>query len=281
MPPTGHQHLPIALDPLPPAVCFLSPQLPIPGVRWLDGRRPVFHVQLQLVSSLWPPDLHLQHFLHCSQRFRMANQQNAENQRNAVDDMQQQQLCQSIRDLLKTQPEPMLAYLHILLHRLLAILLQTATQHDGIHQQQLAQCAFDTLCQLAKIATMLLDVGRADRWGRSRLLVDFVRLHALPSLNGTIGTSDQKKAATTTTTVSDVNGNNNAERMMMVNRTNNNIGDITPAGMAWRQTAQDCQNNQHQHKSTMIGSGSDGGRTATATTKVGNVFWEGKSLNLN
>jgi hypothetical protein len=50
----GDHHLPISLDPLPPAICFLSPNLPFPYIHWLDSHRPLFHLSIQLVSSIQP-----------------------------------------------------------------------------------------------------------------------------------------------------------------------------------------------------------------------------------
>uniref|UniRef100_A0A914ICA2 Uncharacterized protein n=1 Tax=Globodera rostochiensis TaxID=31243 RepID=A0A914ICA2_GLORO len=167
-PPSGEHRLPISLDVPPPALCFLSPHVNVPDVHWLDSHRPLFHLHVVPVSSIQPQDSHLNAFLITSRAFLRPPPLSPVC---AAD----QTLSNSIRNVLKCSPEQMLSFLHIILHRLLAII--TAHSSDA-SPGPIAFCAFETLCQLTMIITMLLD-GTVDTRNRSRLLLEFVRLERL------------------------------------------------------------------------------------------------------
>jgi len=149
-----------------------------------------------MFNWLFFKDPFLHAFLHSSHIFLQQNQKTT---------LPSDELLLCIQNLLKTRPEPMLAFLHVLLHCLLTILANST-------DQKLSQSCFDTLCQLVKIGTMLLD-GRMDKWGRSRFLMDFIRQHSLTMQN------DGKQA--------DMNGNLDAKRTTMLgmkeDRRNNNL----------------------------------------------------------
>lgn len=54
----GDFSLPISMDPLPPGICYLSPLLNVPNVRWFDGHKCLFDVTLNLVSTVYPQVLY-------------------------------------------------------------------------------------------------------------------------------------------------------------------------------------------------------------------------------
>ncbi|KAL3088570.1 hypothetical protein niasHT_023188 [Heterodera trifolii] len=164
--PSGDHRLPISLDPPPPALCFLSPHVNVPNVRWLDSHRPLFHLRVLCVSSIQPQDPHLNAFLISSRAFLRS-----------FSAISADLFATSIRNVLKCSPEQMLSFLHIILHRILEIISFTSLVQSP--SALIANGAFETLCQLALISSMLLD-GRVDARNRSQLLLDFVRLERLP-----------------------------------------------------------------------------------------------------
>lgn len=48
----GDFSLPVSMDPLPPGICYLSPLVNVPNVRWFDGHKCLFNVTLNLVSTV-------------------------------------------------------------------------------------------------------------------------------------------------------------------------------------------------------------------------------------
>ncbi|ETN73559.1 hypothetical protein NECAME_13471 [Necator americanus] len=59
---TGDFHLPICLDRLPSSYGYLSPDVALPNVRWLDGHKPVFNLSIIAISTVHPQDEYLERF---------------------------------------------------------------------------------------------------------------------------------------------------------------------------------------------------------------------------
>lgn len=49
---TGEFTLPIALEQLPQSYGYLSPDVNLPNVRWLEGHKPLFDVKLEAVTTV-------------------------------------------------------------------------------------------------------------------------------------------------------------------------------------------------------------------------------------
>ncbi|KIH47291.1 hypothetical protein ANCDUO_22651 [Ancylostoma duodenale] len=59
---TGDFHLPICLDRLPSSYGYLSPDVALPNVRWLDAHKPAFNLSVTAISTVHPQDEHLERF---------------------------------------------------------------------------------------------------------------------------------------------------------------------------------------------------------------------------
>ncbi|KAB1259404.1 Dedicator of cytokinesis protein 6 [Camelus dromedarius] len=59
---TGPFCLPVSVDQPPPSYSVLTPDVALPGMRWVDGHKGVFSVELTAVSSVHPQDPHLDKF---------------------------------------------------------------------------------------------------------------------------------------------------------------------------------------------------------------------------
>lgn len=51
---TGDFHLPICLDRLPSSYGYLSPDVALPNVRWLDAHKPAFNLSVKAISTVHP-----------------------------------------------------------------------------------------------------------------------------------------------------------------------------------------------------------------------------------
>ena len=51
---TGEFHLPVAADRPPPGYSQLSTHVCLPNLKWVDSHKPVFRVNVNLVSSVHP-----------------------------------------------------------------------------------------------------------------------------------------------------------------------------------------------------------------------------------
>ncbi|VDM56495.1 unnamed protein product, partial [Angiostrongylus costaricensis] len=122
---TGDFNLPICLDRLPASYGYLSPDVALPNVRWLDGHRPAFTLSITAVSTVHP------------------------------------------QGVTKARPEPMVAFLYNILDKLIALIANRP------YSESLSSVCFETLGQLVKICTMLLD-SCLDFHGRSALLTSYV-----------------------------------------------------------------------------------------------------------
>lgn len=49
---TGDFALPIALERLPPCYGYLSSDVNLPNIKWLEGHKPLFNVHLEAVSTV-------------------------------------------------------------------------------------------------------------------------------------------------------------------------------------------------------------------------------------
>ena len=49
---TGDLMLPISLEPLPPSICYVSPLVNMPNIKWLENHKPLFSVHISPVSTV-------------------------------------------------------------------------------------------------------------------------------------------------------------------------------------------------------------------------------------
>uniref|UniRef100_A0A914RP43 C2 DOCK-type domain-containing protein n=1 Tax=Parascaris equorum TaxID=6256 RepID=A0A914RP43_PAREQ len=129
---TGEFTLPIALERLPTSYGYLSPDVNLPNVKWLDGHKPLFNVSLEAITTV-----HTQ-----------------------------------------ARPEPMVAFLYVVLDKLLALVVNPP------YSVSVSGCCFEVLGHLVKICTVLLD-GFCDAHGRSSLLTTYVQYHKIALKDGT------------------------------------------------------------------------------------------------
>ncbi|CAJ0607791.1 unnamed protein product [Cylicocyclus nassatus] len=156
---TGDFHLPICLDRLPSSYGYLSPDVALPNVRWLDAHKPTFNLSIVAISTVHPQDEHLEKF------FIGVNSLSSTDRKKPP--VSESALITAAQGVTKARPEPMVAYLYNVLDKLIALIANRP------YTEALSSACFETMGQLVKICTMLLD-SCLDIHGRSALLSSYI-----------------------------------------------------------------------------------------------------------
>uniref|UniRef100_A0A158Q851 Dedicator of cytokinesis protein 6 n=1 Tax=Elaeophora elaphi TaxID=1147741 RepID=A0A158Q851_9BILA len=161
---TGEFTLPIALEQLPQSYGYLSPDVNLPNIKWLEGHKPLFDVKLEAVTTVHTQDSHLDKFLLAYQSLGVNDKKNPP--------VSEADLKDAIRSVIKARPEPMVAFLYIILDKLLALIANPP------YTVSVSAVCFEVLGQLVKICTVLLNSFR-DAHGRSSLLTTYIHYHKI------------------------------------------------------------------------------------------------------
>ncbi|PNJ14309.1 DOCK6 isoform 6 [Pongo abelii] len=121
---TGPFCLPVSVDQPPPSYSVLTPDVALPGMRWVDGHKGVFSVELTAVSSVHPQDPHLDKFftlVHVLEEgafpFRLKDTVLSEGN-------VEQELRASLAALRLASPEPLVAFSHHVLDKLVRLVVR-------------------------------------------------------------------------------------------------------------------------------------------------------------
>ncbi|XP_023572954.1 dedicator of cytokinesis protein 6 isoform X1 [Octodon degus] len=183
---TGPFCLPVSVDPPPPSYSVLTPDVALPGMRWVDGHKGVFSVELTAVSSVHPQDPHLDKFftlVHVLEEgafpFRLKdivlNESTVE-----------QELRGSLAALRLASREPLVAFSHHVLDRLVHLVVRPPI--IGGQMVNLGRGAFEAMAHVVSLVHQSLEVAQ-DARGHCPLLAAYVHYAfrlpgAEPSLAG-------------------------------------------------------------------------------------------------
>ncbi|KFV06895.1 Dedicator of cytokinesis protein 8, partial [Tauraco erythrolophus] len=172
---TGHYCLPVALDKLPFHYSIHSPEkVPsqTPPVKWVEGHKGVFNVEVQAVSSVHTQDNHLEkfftlcHSLESQVTFpiRLMDQK-------ITEATLEQELKLSLICLNSSRLEPLVLFLHLVLDKLF----QLAVQPMVIAGQtaNFSQFAFESVVAIVNSLQNSKDLSK-DQHGRNCLLASYV-----------------------------------------------------------------------------------------------------------
>ncbi|XP_065513982.1 dedicator of cytokinesis protein 8 [Caloenas nicobarica] len=172
---TGHYCLPVALDKLPFHYSIHSPEkVPsqTPPVKWVEGHKGVFNVEVQAVSSVHTQDNHLEKFFtlcHCLESqvtfpIRLMDQK-------ITEAALEHELKLSIICLNSSRLEPLVLFLHLVLDKLF----QLAVQPMVIAGQtaNFSQFAFESVVAIVNSLHNSKDLSK-DLHGRNCLLASYV-----------------------------------------------------------------------------------------------------------
>lgn len=181
---TGSYCLPVALEKLPPNYSMHSAEkVPVqnPPIKWAEGHKGVFNIELQAVSSVHTQDNHLEkfftlcHSLESQVTFpiRVLDQKITET-------ALEHELKLSIICLNSSRLEPLVLFLHLVLDKLF----QLSVQPMVIAGQtaNFSQFAFESVVAIANSLHNSKDLGK-DQHGRNCLLASYVHyVFRLPEL---------------------------------------------------------------------------------------------------
>uniref|UniRef100_A0A0K0EPK7 C2 DOCK-type domain-containing protein n=1 Tax=Strongyloides stercoralis TaxID=6248 RepID=A0A0K0EPK7_STRER len=158
---TGYFNIPISLDILPKGYCYLTPEVNLPNIKWLESHKPLFQVQISAITSIHTQDKYLDTF------FRAYN---------SLKTIKGDEIISAVSNLAKAQPEPLVAFFYSIIDKLLSLITYARIDEKFV-ECKLSEACFTTLSQLIKICTVLLDGSVLDNHGRSSLLAKYIHLN--------------------------------------------------------------------------------------------------------
>ncbi|CAD6189386.1 unnamed protein product [Caenorhabditis auriculariae] len=129
------------------------------NLKWIDGRKPIFDIQLNVISSVYPQDMKLSHFFTAVSSLNStdANEKPAS----------EQELIEALNNLPKVAPSRISAFLHYILGRIVSLIANPP------YTEALSAACFDCLTILVKLASRVLQ-GDVDNLDRSLALLSFI-----------------------------------------------------------------------------------------------------------
>ncbi|XP_062854094.1 dedicator of cytokinesis protein 7 isoform X9 [Trichomycterus rosablanca] len=178
---TGHFCLPVSLEKPPQSYSVLSPEVPLPGMKWVDNHRGVFNVDVIAASTLHTQDQYLDKFfalVHALDEHmfpvRIGDVRIMENSLEA-------ELKGSIAALSSSQLEPVVRFLHLLLDKLVQLVVRPPVIAGQI--VNLGQVSFEAMASVVNRLHKYLDTSQ-DMHGRNSLLSSYVHyVFRLPNLD--------------------------------------------------------------------------------------------------
>ncbi|XP_075403417.1 dedicator of cytokinesis protein 6 isoform X3 [Tenrec ecaudatus] len=168
---TGPFCLPVSVDRPPASYSVLTPDVALPGMRWVDGHKGVFSVELTAVSSVHPQDPHLDKFftlVHVLEEgtfpFRLKDAVLSEG-------TVEQELRASLATLRFASPEPLVAFSHHVLDRLVHLVVRPPIIGGQI--VNLGRGAFEAMVHVVSLVHRSLETAQDPR-GHCPLLAAYI-----------------------------------------------------------------------------------------------------------
>ncbi|XP_023370872.1 dedicator of cytokinesis protein 7 [Otolemur garnettii] len=168
---TGQFCLPVSLEKPPQAYSVLSPEVPLPGMKWVDNHKGVFNVEVVAVSSIHTQDPYLDKF------FALVNALDEHMFPVRIGDMRimennlENELKSSISALSSSQLEPVVRFLHLLLDKLILLVVRPPVIAGQI--VNLGQASFEAMASIINRLHKNLE-GSHDQHGRNSLLSSYI-----------------------------------------------------------------------------------------------------------
>ncbi|XP_029606348.1 dedicator of cytokinesis protein 7 isoform X16 [Salmo trutta] len=167
---TGNFCLPVSLEKPPQSYSVLSPDVPLPGMKWVDNHRGVFNVEVTSVSTVHTQDQYLDKFfalVHALDHMfpvRIGDMRIMENNL-------EEELKSSIAALNSSQLEPIVRFLHLLLDKLVLLVVRPPVISGQI--VNLGQASFEVMASIVNRLHKYLDTSQ-DMHGRNSLLSSYI-----------------------------------------------------------------------------------------------------------
>uniref|UniRef100_A0A8C5AWY2 Dedicator of cytokinesis 7 n=1 Tax=Gadus morhua TaxID=8049 RepID=A0A8C5AWY2_GADMO len=190
---TGHFCLPVSLEKPPQSYSVLSPDVALPGMKWVDNHRGVFNVEVVTVSAIHTQDQYLDKFfalVHALDEHmfpvRIGDMRIMENNLEA-------ELKTSIAALSSSQLEPVVRFLHLLLDKLVLMVVRPPVIAGQI--VNLGQASFEVMASVVNRLHKYLDSSQ-DMHGRNSLLSSYITYVFRPgALGGSVHYATMARSA--------------------------------------------------------------------------------------
>uniref|UniRef100_A0A6Q2Y2U4 Dedicator of cytokinesis 7 n=1 Tax=Esox lucius TaxID=8010 RepID=A0A6Q2Y2U4_ESOLU len=190
---TGSFNLPVSLEKPPQSYSVLSPDVPLPGMKWVDNHRGVFNVEVTSVSTVHTQDQYLDKFfalVHALDEHmfpvRIGDMRIMENNLEA-------ELKSSIAALNSSQLEPIVRFLHLLLDKLVLLVVRPPVIAGQI--VNLGQSSFEVMASIVNRLHKYLDTSQ-DMHGRNSLLSSYIHYVFRPGgLGGSVHYATMARSA--------------------------------------------------------------------------------------
>ncbi|XP_064626372.1 dedicator of cytokinesis protein 7-like isoform X5 [Lineus longissimus] len=170
----GEFNLPVLQEKPPSNYSVLHPDVELPGMKWVDGHKPVFTVDIQAVSSIHTQDEHLDCFLnycHMAEEFKVPPR--------IGPDQFEHEFKRHINDIVNAKGEPLVKFLSLIFEKLILLMVRPPVVAGQV--LNVAQTCFESIAQIVRRITNLLD-EKNDQHGRNSLLTTYIHYScALPS----------------------------------------------------------------------------------------------------
>uniref|UniRef100_A0A4W3H0W9 Dedicator of cytokinesis 6 n=1 Tax=Callorhinchus milii TaxID=7868 RepID=A0A4W3H0W9_CALMI len=168
---TGQFSLPVSVEKPPPSYSVLTPDVQLPGMKWVDNHKGVFNVEVLAVSSVHTQDQYLDKFftlVHVLEEysfpFRLKDVIITENN-------VETELKSSVGGLRSARMEPLLRFVHHVLNKLILLIVRPPVIGGQI--VNLGRVSFEALAQLVNQIHKNLE-GNQDQQGRNSLLTSYI-----------------------------------------------------------------------------------------------------------
>ncbi|KAL8164603.1 UNVERIFIED_CONTAM: Dedicator of cytokinesis protein 7 [Gekko kuhli] len=168
---TGQFCLPVSVDKPPPSYSVLTPDVQLPGMKWVDNHKGVFNVELVAVSSVHTQDPFLDRFFtlthvleEYSFPFRLKDVILTESN-------MESELKSSVGNLRVASLEPLVAFSHQVLNKLVQLIVRPPV--IGGQTVNLGRAAFEAMAVMVNQIHRSLEGGH-DQHGRNHLLSSYV-----------------------------------------------------------------------------------------------------------
>ncbi|CAB3365687.1 Hypothetical predicted protein [Cloeon dipterum] len=163
---TGEFLLPITTEKPPPNYSYISPDVTLPNMKWLDNHKGVFSLVLGAESTVHTQDRYLNRFLYLSELCETGRVPRAIGEANL-----ESEIKQSCNDISLAQSEPLVRFLPLILDKLVQLVIKSPVL--GSIKMNLSREAFEALTSVVNCITNLQE-GHKDQHGRHSLLTTYV-----------------------------------------------------------------------------------------------------------
>uniref|UniRef100_A0A4W3ICG8 Dedicator of cytokinesis 7 n=1 Tax=Callorhinchus milii TaxID=7868 RepID=A0A4W3ICG8_CALMI len=168
---TGQFCLPVSLEKPPQSYSVLSPEVPLPGMKWVDNHKGVFSVEVLAVSAIHTQDPYLDKFFALVHALEEHSFPVRIGDLRILESDLETELRSSIPALSAAQLEPVVRFLHHLLDKLVLLIVRAPLICGQI--VNLGQVSFEAMTSIVNRLHRNLE-GSQDQHGRNSLLASYI-----------------------------------------------------------------------------------------------------------